>query len=41
MADAVVPFLNMVILGSFMAGGAYQLKQLGAEAAREGRSDDQ
>ena len=40
MADAVVPFLNMVILGSFMAGGAYQLKRLGDEAIGSVRSDD-
>lgn len=32
MADAAIPLLNMIILGSFMAGGAIQLKQLGDEA---------
>jgi len=35
MAEAAIPLLNMVILGSFMAGGIAQLNSLSAEAVRD------
>lgn len=35
MAEAAIPLLNMVILGSFMAGGIAQLNSLSAEAVTE------
>ena len=35
MAEAAIPLLNMVILGSFMAGGVAQLNKLGAAAIED------
>lgn len=40
MADAAIPLLNMLILGSFMAGGVYQLRKLGDEVIAH-RSNDE
>jgi hypothetical protein len=37
MAEAAIPLLNMVILGSFMAGGVVQLNNLSAAAIKEDR----
>lgn len=35
MAEAAIPLLNMVILGSFMAGGLAQLNSLSAAAVED------
>jgi hypothetical protein len=40
MADAVVPLLNVLILGSFMAGGALQLREL-SQAANDDKVDSE
>ncbi len=39
MAEAAIPLLNMVILGSFMAGGIMQLNEL-SDAATADSSDE-
>jgi hypothetical protein len=37
MAEAAIPLLNMIILGSFMAGGLVQLNNLSAAAVEDDR----